>query len=141
MSPGLTRGTAPRPQAAGAAPGAGLTATVRSALLAVSFALLLRRPRSAPMPPSRPRPARLGARRQLTAGAGPGLVTGLLVAAYVLGACGVALALLRAPPAALVLASPRWCSAPLALLTAPFGSADHTNYLAYGRILVQGGDP
>ena len=29
----------------------------------------------------------------------------------------------------------------LALLTAPFGSADHTNYAAYGRIRVQGGDP
>ena len=29
----------------------------------------------------------------------------------------------------------------LALVTAPFGSADHVNYLAYGRILVTGGDP
>jgi len=29
----------------------------------------------------------------------------------------------------------------LALLTAPIGSADHTNYAAYGRISAQGGDP
>src|SRR5699024_2041917 len=26
-------------------------------------------------------------------------------------------------------------------LTGPFGSGDHTNYAAYGRIAVQGGDP
>ncbi|MGN7247371.1 hypothetical protein ACTHQ1_06535 [Janibacter anophelis] len=31
--------------------------------------------------------------------------------------------------------------AALVLLTAPFGTADHTNYSAYGRILVEGGDP
>lgn len=31
--------------------------------------------------------------------------------------------------------------AALILLTAPFGTADHTNYAAYGRILVEGGDP
>ena len=29
----------------------------------------------------------------------------------------------------------------VALLTAPIGSADHTNYAAYGRIEAQGGDP
>jgi hypothetical protein len=29
----------------------------------------------------------------------------------------------------------------LALVTAPIGSADHTNYAAYGRISAQGGDP
>jgi Glycosyltransferase family 87 len=29
----------------------------------------------------------------------------------------------------------------VALLTAPIGSADHTNYAAYGRIAAQGGDP
>jgi hypothetical protein len=29
----------------------------------------------------------------------------------------------------------------LALLTSPIGSADHTNYAAYGRIAAQGGDP
>jgi uncharacterized membrane protein len=29
----------------------------------------------------------------------------------------------------------------LSLLTGPFGSADHTNYAAYGRIAAQGGDP
>lgn len=31
--------------------------------------------------------------------------------------------------------------AALLLLTAPFGTADHTNYAAYGRILLDGGDP
>jgi hypothetical protein len=31
--------------------------------------------------------------------------------------------------------------AALALATAPFGSADHINYAAYGRIMAQGGDP
>ncbi len=29
----------------------------------------------------------------------------------------------------------------LALLTSPFGSADHVNYLAYGQITLEGGDP
>ena len=29
----------------------------------------------------------------------------------------------------------------LGLLTGPFGSADHTNYAAYGRIAALGGDP
>lgn len=69
-----------------------------------------------------------------------GLVTGLLWAAYVAGGLGVALAL-RGPTT-----SPtRWrvplALAALALLTGPFGSADHTNYAAYGRIAAQGGDP
>lgn len=67
-------------------------------------------------------------------------VTGLLWIAYLLGAVGVALALWR-PPAR----PARWAMvgglAVLVLLTAPFGSADHTNYAAYGRIAAQGGDP
>ena len=29
----------------------------------------------------------------------------------------------------------------LVLLTVPYGTADHTNYAAYGRILLEGGDP
>jgi hypothetical protein len=71
---------------------------------------------------------------------GPGAVTGLLWTAYLLGALAVFLGLrarveaLRSWLAPLVLAG-------LALLTSPFGSADHVNYLAYGRILVGGGDP
>lgn len=68
-------------------------------------------------------------------------VTVLLVTAYLLGAAAVALGLLRPADA-----GPwRWRTvlalAALALLTSPFGSADHTNYAAYGRIAAQGGDP
>ena len=82
-------------------------------------------------------------------------VTAALWTAYLLGALGVALGLWRArhggsaagrtgwPPG-----SPGWLRAlwplalgALALLTAPIGSADHTNYAAYGRIAAQGGDP
>jgi hypothetical protein len=74
---------------------------------------------------------------------GPWLVTVLLWAAYVLGALGVHLHLrwglpTRGPwtwllvlPA--VAAATGWATA--------FGSADHTNYAAYGRIAVLGGDP
>lgn len=71
---------------------------------------------------------------------GPAAVTGVLWTAYLLGGVAVVLGLrLRPPP----LRSWRWPGvlAGLALLTAPFGSADHVNYLAYGRILVGGGDP
>jgi uncharacterized membrane protein len=68
------------------------------------------------------------------------VVTALLWAAYLLGTVGVALALWR-PPARTW--SWRWplALAAGALLTGPFGSADHTNYAAYGRIAAQGGDP
>ena len=66
--------------------------------------------------------------------------TGLLAAAYLLGLAAVALALLRPPTR-----SWSWRGTLLlaagALLTGPFGSADHTNYAAYGRIAAQGGDP
>lgn len=86
------------------------------------------------------------------------LVTALLWAAYLIGAGGVLLRLLaagqdavasadRARMAAARLAT-RWSTWgwPLllgvgALLTGPFGSADHTNYAAYGRIASLGGDP
>lgn len=71
---------------------------------------------------------------------GPALVTALLAAAYVLGAAGVALALRHPPARALPWVVPAALAA-LALLTGPFGSADHTNYAAYGRIAAQGGDP
>jgi hypothetical protein len=74
---------------------------------------------------------------------GPWLVTVLLWTAYVLGALGVHLHLrwglpTRGPwtwalalPAVAVATG--WATA--------FGSADHTNYAAYGRIAVLGGDP
>ena len=69
---------------------------------------------------------------------GSGLVSGGLAAAYVLGGVGLALNL-RAPRPV-----PTRILAILgvgALLTRPFGSADHTNYAAYGRILGAGGNP
>ncbi|WP_406832922.1 hypothetical protein ABEG17_08840 [Pedococcus sp. KACC 23699] len=79
------------------------------------------------------------------------LVTALVWAAYLLGGSGVLLRLLAAGRDAAVVATrhaARWSGWgwPLllgvaALLTGPFGSADHTNYAAYGRIAAQGGDP
>ena len=67
-------------------------------------------------------------------------VTVVLFIAYACGSAGVLLGLLHrsgrsaAWPWVLTLGV-------LALLTGPFGSGDHTNYAAYGRIAVQGGDP
>lgn len=71
---------------------------------------------------------------------GPAAVTAALWTAYLLGGLAVLLGL-RGQVGAL-----RTWWAPgilgvLALLAAPFGSADHVNYLAYGRILVGGGNP
>ncbi|MGA8979830.1 MAG: hypothetical protein WB473_12040 [Pedococcus sp.] len=87
------------------------------------------------------------------------VVTGLLWTAYLVGGGGVLLRLLAAgrEPAARVAGrvgttathvaarGSTW-GLPLllglgALLTGPFGSADHTNYAAYGRIAALGGDP
>jgi hypothetical protein len=68
------------------------------------------------------------------------LTSGLLVAAYLLGCGAVALALLR-PPARAWTWRGTLALAAATLLTGPFGSADHTNYAAYGRIAAQGGDP
>jgi hypothetical protein len=67
-------------------------------------------------------------------------VTATLWAAYLLGGAAVALGLWRGVQPRL---SWRWVIGlgVLVLLTAPFGSADHTNYAAYGRIAAQGGDP
>lgn len=67
-------------------------------------------------------------------------VVALQTAAYLLG--GLSLWRHVRRPTTLVL---RWWHlaglAGLILLTAPFGTADHTNYAAYGRILIEGGDP
>jgi hypothetical protein len=72
---------------------------------------------------------------------GAALVTALLWAAYLTGAGGVALRASR--PVAVRALRWRWplLLAAGALLSSPFGSADHTNYAAYGRIAAQGGDP
>ena len=78
------------------------------------------------------------------------VVTTALWTAYLLGALAVALGLWRGSGS-----SHRWSWSgdrlgskfwppvlgALALVTAPIGSADHTNYAAYGRIAAQGGDP
>jgi hypothetical protein len=71
---------------------------------------------------------------------GPAAVTGVLWTAYAVGGLAVFLGL-RAEVAALRSWAVPLVLGGLALLTAPFGSADHVNYLAYGRILVGGGDP
>jgi len=70
----------------------------------------------------------------------PAVTATLLTAAYVVGGLG-AIAGLRSR---VVVPQGIWLTAVLAvvgLVTAPFGSADHLNYAAYGRILLQGGDP
>ncbi|TWP38157.1 polyprenol phosphomannose-dependent alpha 1,6 mannosyltransferase MptB [Leekyejoonella antrihumi] len=113
---------------------------VRTPLLWIAFALLVLvglAQTSAAKPP-------LGLR-----GFAPGMlpwepssltVTVILFLAYSLGAAGVLLGLLHRTGRS---ASWPWvfALAVLALLTGPFGSGDHTNYAAYGRIAVQGGDP
>ena len=66
--------------------------------------------------------------------------TALLVTAYLLGAAAVARGLVRPPRHAWP-----WLAVValglLLLTTQPFGSADHTNYVAYGQIALHGGDP
>ena len=74
------------------------------------------------------------------------VVTAVLWSAYLLGALAVGLGLWRGEGSGQPRGWPRSWSWPvvlgaLALLTAPIGSADHTNYAAYGRIAAQGGDP
>ena len=71
---------------------------------------------------------------------GPGAVTAALWTAYLVGALAV-LRGLRVPTAPLRTWAVPLLIGGLALLTAPFGSGDHVNYLAYGRILVGGGNP
>jgi len=80
------------------------------------------------------------------------VVTATLWTAYLVGALAVALGLWRGSGGDLRWSgSWRWVRTghrlwplalgALALVTAPIGSADHTNYAAYGRIAAQGGDP
>jgi hypothetical protein len=121
---------------------------LRTAALALSFGLLLL---VAAAGPSAAKPG-LGppgwAPEDLPIALSSALVTAGLWAAYLLGALAVALGLRRG-----VRTGRGWWRSPavsrlwpvalgaLALLTAPIGSADHTNYAAYGRIAAQGGDP
>ncbi len=71
---------------------------------------------------------------------GPAAVTAVLWTAYLVGGLAVFLGL-RGRVEALRTWLVPGVVALLALLSAPFGSADHVNYLAYGRILVGGGNP
>jgi hypothetical protein len=120
---------------------------VRPAALAASFALLLLVGVAAP---SAARPG-LGPRGwapgDLPVHLSSAAVTATLWAAYLLGGLAVVagLAGLRRGGDRAGALRPGWgwplALAALALLTSPFGSADHTNYAAYGRIAAQGGDP
>ncbi len=135
MAPGLTRA---QQGPATAAPG--LTRAHR-ACVGVALGLLLLVGLSAPnaaqpdlAPPGWVRVPRLPLEL------GPGAVTAVLWTAYLLGAVAVYLGL-RGRVAALRTWLAPGILALFALLAAPFGSADHVNYLAYGRILVTGGNP
>ncbi|MBC9957889.1 hypothetical protein [Yimella sp. cx-51] len=67
-------------------------------------------------------------------------VTTILFIAYALAALGVLAGLARMP----LRIAPWWSVGVLGaavLLTGPFGSADHLNYAAYGRIAMGGDDP
>ncbi len=125
---------------------------LRTAALTLSFALLLL---VAAAGPSAAKPA-LGPRGwapgDLPVSLSSAVVTTILWTAYLLGALSVAWGLWRGPDSGQHWSgSSRWTRsarllwpvalAALALLTAPIGSADHTNYAAYGRIAAQGGDP
>ena len=124
--------------------------------MALSFALLLL---VAAASPSAAKPG-LGPRGwapgDLPVTLSSAVVTAVLWTAYLLGALGVALGLWRGVgPGRSRAERARWSPTragrlhrlwpvalgALALLTSPIGSADHTNYAAYGRIAAQGGDP
>ena len=132
----------------------------RTLALALSFALLLL---VAAAGPSAAKPG-LGPRGwapgDLPISLSSAMVTALLWTAYLLGALAVGLALRRGSKDQGG-GSGLWRLAhaghlqklwdhpwflpltlgALALLTSPIGSADHTNYAAYGRISAEGGDP
>ena len=132
---------------------------VATPALALSFALLLLVGVAGPSAAKPPLGPRGWAPADLAWSPGPALVTALLWVAYLVGALGVGLRL-RGEPSVVSAAGmlgtvaararrrlvPDGWALPLgigmlALLTGPFGSADHTNYAAYGRIAALGGDP
>lgn len=113
----------------------------RTVLLVASFALLILvglSRESAALPDLGPRGWAPGTLLPLTLTSAT--VTAMLAAAYLLGAVGVVLGWLGARvltwtwPMAVGLGA-------LALLTRPFGSADHTSYAAYGRLSALGSSP
>ena len=107
--------------------------------LAVAFALFVLVGVAGPSSAKPPLGPRGWAPGELAWSPSPWLVTGLLWAAYLVGAAGVAVHLRSRP-----LAVSWWVPVGLgvaALLTGPFGSPDHTVYAAYGRIAAAGGDP
>jgi hypothetical protein len=133
---------------------------LRALSLTLSFALLLL---VAAVGPSAAKPG-LGPRGwapgDLPIALSSAVVTALLWTAYLLGGLAVALGLWRGSTSDRHASGAgvwsrtdhlSWLRAhswlvplalgALALLTAPIGSADHTNYAAYGRISAQGGDP
>ena len=71
---------------------------------------------------------------------GPAAVTAVLWTAYLVGGLAVLVGLRGRVDGLRTWLVPALLAV-LALLTAPFGSADHVNYVAYGRILVGGGNP
>jgi glycosyl transferase family 87 len=113
---------------------------LRRVLLTASFGILLAIGLMGPSAAKPPLGPRGWAPGELSFAPSSALTSGLLAAAYVLGCAAVALALLR-PPARAWTWRGTLTLAVVALLTGPFGSADHTNYAAYGRIAAQGGDP
>lgn len=116
-----------------------MLARLRIPALVVSFGLLLlvaAAKANAAKPPLGP----AGWPGELTYQPSSRAVTILLFAGYGLGALAV-LAGLRAPRI-----GNRWLGwvlilAVVAVLVSPIGSGDHTNYAAYGRIAIHGGDP
>jgi hypothetical protein len=135
VAPGLTRA---QPQPGAAAPG--LTRAHRLCA-GVALGLLLLVGLSAPnaAQPDLAPPGRVLV-PHLPLELGPGAVTAVLWTAYLLGAVAVYLGL-RGHVAALRTWRAPGILALLALVSSPFGSADHVSYLAYGRILVTGGNP
>jgi hypothetical protein len=116
-------------------------AAPRTVLLVASFGLLLLvglARESAALADLGPRGWAPGTLLPVTLRSAP--VSVILAAAYVLGAVAVLIGWLRGRvlawtwPMAFTLGG-------LALLARPFGSADHTSYAAYGRLVVLGVDP
>ena len=119
---------------------------LRTSGLALSFALLLLVSAAGPSAAKPGLGPRGWAPGNLPITLSSAVVTAVLWSAYLLGALAVGLGLWRGEGSGQRRGWQRSWSWPvvlgaLALLTAPIGSADHTNYAAYGRIAAQGGDP